>query len=195
MPINPVSAQKVLSDTPFLDPSSARPTGPVWLPAGAEDDKGSDNKLEKKNSRRSKHKSDKKSDKKSHRHSGRHSDKSTHWTRDKSELNPQSSTDSTQAGTDYTPGTGFTAMLFKLPLSQSAVQPVGQPVKEVSTTGPTPSFSQASATPSSYGTTGPEDYPSVYSELPYEPEDSDHYSGSEPDEGELSETGEKQEVT
>ena len=88
MPVNPVSAQKVLSDTPFLDPSSARPTGPVWLPAGVEDDKGSDTKHEKKKYHKSKHKSDKKSDKKSHRHSGRHSDKSTDRHGDKSELNP-----------------------------------------------------------------------------------------------------------
>ena len=36
---------------------------------------------------------------------------------------------------------------------------------------------------------------SAYSELPYDLEDSDHYSVSEPDEGELSDTGEKQEVT
>ena len=36
---------------------------------------------------------------------------------------------------------------------------------------------------------------SAYSELPYDLEDSGHYSVSEPDEGELSDTGEKQEVT
>ena len=62
MPVNPFPAQKVLSDTPFLDPSSARPTGPVWLPAEAEDNKGSDVKPEKKKPH--KHK---KSDKKTHR--------------------------------------------------------------------------------------------------------------------------------
>ena len=61
----------------FLDLSSARPTGPVWLPAEAEDNKGSDAKPEKKKSHKSKHKSDKKSDKKTHKHSGRHSDKSS----------------------------------------------------------------------------------------------------------------------
>ena len=198
MPVNPVSAQKVLSDTPFLDPSSARPTGPVWLPAAAEDNKGSDAKPEKKKSHKSKHKSDKKSDKKAHRHSGRHSDKSTDRHVDTSELNPvgvkQLATGSSQADTEDTPDTGFKAIPDKLHLSQPAVQSTGQPVREVSTTGPTPSYSQASAT---YRATGPEDYPqaSAYSELPYDPEDSDHYSVSEPDEGELSDTGEKQEVT
>ena len=194
MPVNPVSAKKVLSDTPFLDPSSARPTGPVWLPAEAEDNKGSDAKPEKKKSHKSKHKSDKKT----HKHSGRHSDKSTDRHGDTSDLNPvgakQLATSSSQATTEDITDTGSQALPAKLHFSQPAVQSTGQPAKEFSTTGPNPSYSQASAT---YRTTGPEDYPqaSAYSELPYDPEDSDHYSASEPDEGELSDTGEKQEVT
>ena len=193
MPVNPVPAQKVLSDTPFLDPSSARPTGPVWLPAEAEDNKGSDVKPEKKKPH--KHK---KSDKKTHRHSGRHSDKPTDRQRDTSELNPvgakQLATSSSQATTEDMTDTGSQALPAKAPVSQPAVQSTGPPTKELSATGLTPSYSQASAT---YRTTGPEDYPqaSVYSDLPYEPEDSEHYSASEPDEGELSDTGEKQEVT
>ena len=150
MPVNPVPAHKVLSDTPFLDPSSARPTGPVWLPAEAEDNKGSDAKPEK--------------------------------------------TRSSQATTEDMTDTGSQALPAKAPVSQPAVQSTGPPTKELSATGPTPSYSLASAT---YRTTGPEDYPqaSVYSDLPYDPEDSEHYSASEPDEGELSDTGEKQEVT
>ena len=178
IPVNPVPAQKVLSDTPFLDPSSARPTGPVWLPAEAEHNKGSDAKPEKKKSH--KHK---KSDKKTHKHSSRHFDKSTDRQRDTSQATTEDITD-----------TGSQALPAKLHCSQPAVQSTIQPVKELSATGPTPSYSQASAT---YRTTGPEDYPqaSAYSELPYDPEDSDHYSASEPNEEALSDTGEKQEVT
>ena len=196
MPVNPVPAQKVLSDTPFLDPFSARPTGPVWLPAEAEDNKGSDAKPKKKKSH--KHKSGKKSDKKTHKHSGRHSDKSTDRQGDTSDLNPvgakQLATSSSQATTEDITNTGSQALPAKLHFSQPAVQSTGQLAKELSATGPTPSYSQASAT---YRTTGPEDYPQAgaYSELPYDPEDSDHYSASEPDEGELSDTGEKQKVT
>ena len=193
MPVNPVPAHKVLSDTPFLDPSSARPTGLVWLPAEAEENKGSDAKPEKKKPH--KHK---KSDKKTHRHSGRHSDKPTDRQRDTSELNPvsakQLATSSSQATTEDMTDTGSQALPAKAPVSQPAVQSTGPPTKELSATGPTPSYSQASAT---YRTTGPEDYPqaSVYSDLPYDPEGSEHYSASEPDEGELSDTGEKLEVT
>ena len=171
MPVNPVSAQKVLSDTPFLDPSSARPTGPVWLPAEAEDNKGSDAKPEKKKSHKSKHKSDKKSDKKTHKHSGRHSDKSTDRQGDTSDLNPvgakQLATSSSQATTEDITDTDSQALPAKLHFSQPAVQSTGQPAKELSATGPTPSYSRAGAT---YRTTGPEDYPqaSAYSELPYD---------------------------
>ena len=77
MPVNPMSTHQVTSDTPFLEPNLARPTGLVWLPAGSEDDKGSDSKHEKKKSHKSKHRSDKKSDKKSRGHSDKPSDKST----------------------------------------------------------------------------------------------------------------------
>ena len=59
MPVNPMPTHQVTSDTPFLDPNLARPTGRVWLPAGPEDAKGSDNKHEKKKSHKSKHKSEK----------------------------------------------------------------------------------------------------------------------------------------
>ena len=105
MPVNPVPAQKVLSDTPFINPSSARPTGPVWIPAEAEHSKGSDSKPEKKKSH--KHK---KSDKNTHKHSGRHSDKSTDRQKDSTELNPvgpkQLASSSSQATTEGMTDTG-----------------------------------------------------------------------------------------
>ena len=184
MPVNPVSAQKVLSYTPFR----------CGFRQQLKIIKGLILNRKRKKSHKSKHKSDKKT----HRHSGRHSDKSTDRRGDTSDLNPvgvkQLATSSSQADTEDITDTGSQALPAKLHFSQPAVQSTGQPAKEGSATGPTPSYSQASAT---YRTTGPEDYPqaSAYSELPYDPEDSDHYSVSEPDEGELSDTGEKQEVT
>ena len=200
MPVNPVSSQKVLSDTPFIDPSSARPTGPVWLPAGSEEDKGSDAKHEKKKSHKSKHKSDKKTDKKSHRHSGRHSDKSTDRHGDKVDINlvgsPQPPTGPSQTDIQDSTSTGSKSVPPKL-YPQSDVQPIGPPVKEASATGPAASYTQSSSHLSPYGTTSPDKFSqaATYSELPFDPEDSDHYSGSEPDEGEISDTGEKLEVT
>ena len=193
MPVKPVSAQKVLSDTPFIDPSSARPTGPVWPPAESVDDNGSDVKPDKKKSH--KHK---KSDKKTHRHSGIHSAKPTDRQKFTAELNPVGAkpltTSSSQAPAEDMTDTGSQAIPSKAPVSQPAGQPTGPPTKELSATGPAPCYSQASA---NYRTTGPEDYSqaSVFSDQPYEPEDSERYSASEPDEGELSDTGEKQEVT
>ena len=79
-------------------------------------------------------------------------------------------------------------MPSNLHLSQPAVHSAGHSA---------PSYTQASSTQSTYEPTAPEDYPpaSAYSELPDDPEDSDHYSVSESDEGELSDTGDKQEVT
>ena len=186
MPVKPVSAQKVLSDTPFIDPSSARPTGPVWPPAESVDANGSDIKPDKKKSH--KHK-------KSHRHSGKHSGKPT----DKlsADLHPvgakQLPTSSAQAPAEDMTDTGSQVLPSKAPVSHPAGQSTGPPTKELSITGPVPCYSQASA---SYRT-GPEDFSqaSVFSDLPYDPEENERYSASEPDEGELSDTGEKQEVT
>ena len=138
------------------------------------------------------------SDKKTHRHSGKHSDKPTDRQKHTSELNPvgakQLPTSSSQAPAEDMTDTGSQALPAKAPVSQPAGQSTGPPTKELSATGPAPSYSLASA---NYRTTGPEDYSqaSVFSDLPYEPEDSERYSASEPDEGELSDTGEKQEVT
>ena len=77
----------------------------------------------------------------------------------------QLATSSSQATTEDITDTGSQALPAKLHFSQPAVQSTGQAAKEFSTTGPNPSYSQASAT---YRTTGPEDYPQAgaYSELP-----------------------------
>ena len=142
----------------------------------------------------------KKTDKKSHRHSGRHSDKSTDRHGDKVDINPvgshQPPTGPSQTDIQDSTSTGSKSVPPKL-YPQSDVQPTGPPVKEASATGPAASCTQSSSHLSPYGTTGPDDFSqaATYSELPFDPEDSDHYSGSEPDEGEISDTGEKPEVT
>ena len=197
MPVNPMPSHQITSDTPFLDPNLARPTGPVWLPAG-QDDKGSDSKHEKKKSHKSKHKSDKKSDKKSRAHADKTSDKPT----DKNDPHVEggaltSSTGTTPAGNLDTPGPGVKQMPSTSHLSQSTAQPTGQPVQDSSPVDQTSGHTRSSSFYSTYGPTGPDDDPptSACSGVPEDPEDSDHYTVSEPDEGELSDSGEKQEVT
>ena len=201
MPVNPMSTHQVPSDTPFLDPNLARPTGPVWLPAGSEDDKGSDSKHEKKKSHKSKHRSDKKSDKKSRGHSDK-PDKSTNRNVDKVDSHAPvgaltSSTGITPAGNLDTPGPGVKQMPSTSHLSQSTVHSTGQPVQDSSAADQTSGHTMSSSAYSAYGPTGADDDPpaSACSGLPEDPEDSDHYTVSEPDEGELSDSGKKQEVT
>ena len=67
--------------------------------------------------------------------------------------------------------------------------------KDSSTVDQTSGHTRSSSVYSTYGPTGPEDDPPASSGLHEDPEDSDHYTDSEPDEGELSDSGEKKEVT
>ena len=191
MSVTPVSAHQVISDTPFLDPNTARPTGLVRLPAGSEDAKGSESKHEKKKSHKSKHKFDKKSC----RHSDKLSDKSTDRHFDTSDSHASTST--TPAGYKDIPDPGIKSVPPQNHLSQSTVYSSGQLAKDSPATGPAQLQPQARSAHPTYGPTDPEDYPllSTCSDLPDDPEDSEHYSYSEPDKGELSDNGDKQEVT
>ena len=202
MPVNPMSSHQVTSDTPFLDPNLARPTGPVWLPAGSKDDKGSDSKHGKKKSDKSKHRSNKKSDTKFRGHADKSSDKSTDRNADKVDSHARvgaltSSTGTTPTGNLDTPSPGVKQMPSISHLSQSTAHSTGQPFQDSSATDQTSGHTRSSSFYSAYGPTGPDDDPpaSARSGLPEDPEDSDHYTFSEPDEGELSDSGEKQEVT
>ena len=105
----------------------------MWLPAGPEDDKGSDSKHEKKKSHKSKHKSDKKSDKKSRGHADKSSDKPTNKNDPHVPVGAlTSSTGTTPAGNLDTPGPGVKQMPSTSHLSQSTAQSTGQPVQDSS---------------------------------------------------------------
>ena len=141
--------------------------------------------------KKKKKKSDKKSDKKSRAHADKTSDKPT----DKND--PHVEVDALTSSTGTTPGPGVKQMPSTSHLSQSTAQPTGQPVQDSSPVDQTSGHTRSSSFYSTYGPTGPDDDPpaSACSGVPEDPEDSDHYTVSEPDEGELSDSGEKQEVT
>ena len=99
MSVTLISVHQVISGKPFIHPT-ARPTGPVRLPADLVDEEGSDIKHVKKKSHKSKskHKSDKSE---SHRHSDQSSDIFT-WAGDFLKI-----TGSAPAGTQDIPGPGI----------------------------------------------------------------------------------------
>ena len=137
MSVTPVSADQVISEKPFLDPT-ARPTGPVRLPAELVDDKGSESTHEKKKSHKSKSKH--KSDQKLHRHSDRHSDKSSdrHSNRfDTLALAGEFPLSSSMAPTGIKdiPGLGIKSMASQPGMSHTASHATGQVSQDPLSTG------------------------------------------------------------
>ena len=193
MSVTPVSPHQILSDKPGIDPT-ARPIGPVRLPAKLLDEKGSDSKPDKKKSHKSKskHKSDKKSHRHSYKYSDRHFDKSD--TRVPAGAFPLS-TGTTPAGTQDIPEPGIMSVPPQPGLSQAGSFTTGQLSQDASATGQAQQNPIQAPLPSAYGPTGQEIYPPASAAFVVLPDDSEHYSYSELDEGELSDNFENQEVT
>ena len=132
----------------------------------------------------------------SDKQSDRHSDRS-HALAPAGDFSP--STGTAPAVTKDIPGPGFKSMPSQPGLSRTASHATGQVSQDPPSTGQAQLKAQPSspASSSTYGPTGPGIYPpaAAFPDLPDDPEDSEQFSYSEPDEGELSDSCEKHEVT